>query len=152
MEFIQVVEIIDSSSEPEEITPTPSRPNHHPPSKRTVQLTSASHRQAIKKENKPKVEHAIPLTLSQTVHRSSPTSDEITNIPAFARIGWQTVFLPTLYDRMGSSDQPFSKFNKDARIVPVLQEVLNLSFPGTDYEVKWCDKICSQVRTHLLCL
>ena len=78
---------------------------------------------------------------------SAPASSNIINtLPEFARSTWGTTFLPTLYDRLGRSPDPFVI---DVDMVKVIQEVVDLAYPDSDYQVRLGDRIFAQVSLYL---
>lgn len=144
-----MVEIVDDEPHNSEVQvlPTPSR-SARPPAKTSKTAGPSVVAKSIKKEAKPKLGAQSPL-VPQAAQNDTPTAAEITTLPQFAQAGWSTIFLPTLYSSLGCSLQPFNKYNKDASIVPLLQQVLDIAFPGSDYKIKWGDKICIQVRVYI---
>lgn len=72
--------------------------------------------------------------------------DDLNQLPPFARAAYASVFLPTLYHRLGCSEKPFTEFSKGDKMVAVVQEVVDLVWPHSDWEVRWGDKLCSLVR------
>jgi hypothetical protein len=92
------------------------------------------------------------LERASVVPSESPTSTDLsgslamgsdtTGLPDFARSAWSTSFLPTLYSRLGSSSNPFVL---GADMVQVIQEVVNLVYPNSDYQVRVNDRIFTLV-------
>ena len=64
-------------------------------------------------------------------------------LPQFTRSSWSTIFLPTLYSRLGCATNPFVI---GADMVKVIQEVVDLVYPDSDYRVRVNDKIFTLVR------
>jgi hypothetical protein len=77
---------------------------------------------------------------------ASPASD-ISTLPEFARANWSTHFLPTLYDYLGCSCEPFT-IGPDI-IIPV-QVVVDAAFPDSEYRVVANDRLITMVCEHLL--
>ncbi|KAI0245201.1 hypothetical protein BJV78DRAFT_1140472, partial [Lactifluus subvellereus] len=65
-------------------------------------------------------------------------------LPEFARAAWSTTFLPTLYDCLGCSGDPFV-INSD--MVKAIQEVVDFVYPGSNYQVHAGDKLINMRRT-----
>ena len=82
---------------------------------------------------KAKLEHAsVVLSESTSTKPSLATTSDMTGLPDFACSAWSTSFLPTLYSRLGSSSNPFVM---GADMVKVIQEVVDLVFPESDFKV-----------------
>jgi hypothetical protein len=77
---------------------------------------------------------------------STPASDILT-LPEFAREKWSSHFLPTLYDCLGCSREPFTI---SADVIHPVQAVVNAAYPDSEYTVVANDKIISMVCKHLL--
>lgn len=91
----------------------------------------------------PKTENGIPHAANIL---GAATSD-INTLPEFARSTWGNTFLPTLYDRLGRAPDPFLI---DADMVKVIQEVVDLSYPDSDYQVHLGDRIFALVSLLLV--
>lgn len=76
----------------------------------------------------------------------SPSPSDTHQIPQFARVGWSTVFLPTLYHILSCSSNPWKDFIRGPGIEKKVQSVLDIVYPGNTYKVKWGDKLCQTVR------
>ena len=77
---------------------------------------------------------------------SDDMSDEVDQLPHFARAAYTSVFLPTLYHRLGCSPKPFTEFSKGDGMVAAVQEVVDCVWPESGWIVRWGDKLCSLVR------
>lgn len=69
----------------------------------------------------------------------------MTEVPRFMEAAWSTTFLPTLYDSLGRSTQPFADFAKGQKVEAKLQEAIDFVWPGTDFKIQWSDTPCSKV-------
>jgi hypothetical protein len=74
-------------------------------------------------------------------HNSQRQAD-INTLPKFARARWSSRFLPTLYDCLGCSDNPFV-INPD--LLKVVQEVVDFIYPDSVYQVRVTDKFFTLV-------
>jgi hypothetical protein len=81
----------------------------------------------------PKLEDESPVA-----NISGAVASNINTLPAFARSTWGNTFLPTLYDRLGCASDPFVI---DIDMVKVIQEVVDLAYPDSDYQVQLGDRI-----------
>lgn len=79
------------------------------------------------------------------VLRDSSARVKVTKLPHFMQAAWSTAFLPTLYDSLGHSSQPFADFTKGPKVVSKLQEAIDLIWPGTDFQIQWPDVPCTKV-------
>jgi hypothetical protein len=79
---------------------------------------------------------------ASTPANSSSGNSDFNALPEFARSAWSTSFLPTLYDRLGQSPDPFVI---DVDMVKAIQDVVDLAYPETDYQVRASDKIFNMV-------
>ena len=70
----------------------------------------------------------------------------VLDVPGFMDAAWANTFLPMLYDIFGCSQYPFSHFLKSGKVVKNIQDVINLVWPGTNYDIQWSDAVCSKVR------
>jgi len=71
----------------------------------------------------------------------------MSDLPEFAVEKWRDTFLPTLYDKFFTSDQPFEGFYKGSdRFVALLQGIIKEVYPDVDYEVTSSDSIHFLVR------
>ena len=75
-----------------------------------------------------KVNHPVPKkeAVQLTVSRDSSARVKVTELPHFMQAAWDTAFLPTLYDSLGCSSQPFADFAKGPKVVGKLQEAIDL--------------------------
>lgn len=74
-------------------------------------------------------------------------SQDVRGLPEFARADWTSRFLPTLYHRFRSSDQPWKAFTKGNEMVAIIQEVVNEVYPRHKYKyrARWGDRLCAMV-------
>ena len=127
------------------LAPTRAKAKHpHSPVKRQGPSS-----QAAKKPN-----HCVPKkeATQPTASSDSNARPKVTEVPVFMRAAWSTVLLPTLYDSLGRSTQPFADFSKGQKVVAKLQEAIDLVWPGTDFQIQWSDVPCSKVSTKSLCV
>ncbi|KAF8486342.1 hypothetical protein DFH94DRAFT_614452, partial [Russula ochroleuca] len=67
------------------------------------------------------------------------SASDLSSLPEFAHAAWSTKFLPTLYDCLGCSSNPFVI---NPNIVKAIQEVVDFAYPGSEYIVCANDKLC----------
>jgi hypothetical protein len=93
----------------------------------------------------------VTRALKTKVKRLNGNNVQMSDLPEFAREKWRDTFLPTLYDKFFSSDQPFEGFYKDSdKFVALLQGIIEEVYPDIDYEVSSSDSIQLLVR-HFTC-
>ncbi|KAI0038132.1 hypothetical protein FA95DRAFT_1476608, partial [Auriscalpium vulgare] len=70
-------------------------------------------------------------------------SDEVESLPKFARDGWNTLFAPTLYSLLASSENPWAVISPSRAndAVREIQEIIDVCFPCSSYLVRWNDAI-----------
>jgi hypothetical protein len=74
----------------------------------------------------------------------------VSDLPEFAEKSWRSRFLPTLYDKFFTSNQPFNNFTQNNdQFISLLQTVIAEVFPNADYEITSVDSIHFLVR-HLI--
>jgi hypothetical protein len=81
---------------------------------------------------------------------ASTTSSSVSELPTFVRADWISCFLPTLYHRFGSSENPWKMFTKGGEMLLIIQELIDAVYPANRYRVKWGDKISTMVLVPLL--
>lgn len=91
-----------------------------------------------------------PSSTVSTATTFSHVSSERDLFPEFMKSAWNTVFLPTLYHRLGCSEKPFEDWCKGPDIVKNVQSVISLVWSGTDYQVKFRDEACDKVSIAIL--
>ena len=108
---------------------------------------------------KARLDHDGKSATSETKPRSAanakaPTKDaspntnvlmaasDINTLPEFAWAAWSTTFLPTLYNCLACADNPFVL---DTDMVKVIQEILYIVYPDSDYRLKVSDKMYAMV-------
>lgn len=142
---------LSSGDEGEPVT-TKSRPKPTALSRKNATATAA--KQSQKKVEgdvlgSSKSKREISVTSSDDkitiVAPSSTNSDDFLFLPAFARAGWSSRFLPTLNHRFARALDPWD-IGDGVDILVVFQGVLVKAFPGTTYEVRHNDKIYAMVR------
>jgi hypothetical protein len=69
----------------------------------------------------------------------------VSGLPSFVRASWVSRFLPTLYHRFGSSEDPWKMFTKGDEMLSIIQEVVNDVYPDNRYRAKWGDHLCNAV-------
>lgn len=80
---------------------------------------------------------------------STVDAGSLSSLPQFVRMNWISRFLPTLYHRFGSSEEPWKEFSKGEGMLLIIQEVVNEVYPGNTYQARWGDKICTAVLNFL---
>ncbi|KAF7977690.1 hypothetical protein HWV62_2940 [Athelia sp. TMB] len=73
----------------------------------------------------------------------SAADSDLDQLPHFARAAYTSVFLPTLYHRLGCSEKPFTEFSKGDEMVAAIQQVVDCVWPESNWTVRWGDKLCS---------
>ncbi|RDB20421.1 hypothetical protein Hypma_012520 [Hypsizygus marmoreus] len=121
--FVSIASQLSDSEEPEQ-TPSSSRKAKSAITKLKVGKTP------VKRET-PTL--ACSLTLSSDLSFIEDGPEDV--LPQFVRAQWATCVLPTLYRRLFCSDDPFTSFYKGDAFLQIVQEVLELVFPGTSYQV-----------------
>lgn len=91
-----------------------------------------------------KSEAAALGSLVSTVSSNSENGS-VLGLPSFVRANWAGRFLPTLYNRFGSSKEPWKMFTKGEEMVLIVQEVINAVYPNNTYSARWGDSICITV-------
>ena len=97
------------------------------------------------KSSKP-VTTDVTVTLKKA-KRLNNNNVRTTDLPEFAHGKWRDTFLPTLYDKFFSSNQPFDGFNKGSdQFITILQSIIKEVYPDVDYELTPADSIYLLVR------
>jgi LysM repeat protein len=142
---------LSSGDEGESVT-TKSHPKPTALSRKNTTATAAKQSQKKVKGDvlgSPKIKREISVTSSDDeitiVAPSTTNSDDFIFLPAFARAGWSTRFLPTLNHRLARALDPWD-IGDGVDILVIFQGVLVKAFPGTTYEVRHNDKIYAMVR------
>lgn len=74
----------------------------------------------------------------------------VSSLPLFVRTNWVSRFLPTLYHRFGSSEEPWKLFTKGDEMLSIIQELIKAVYPDNNtYRARWGDKICAAVLISL---
>ena len=73
----------------------------------------------------------------------------LSGLPNFVLANWVNRFLPMLYHRFGSSEEPWKLFTKGTEMLSIIQELINVVYPNSKYRVKWGDKIFNAVQIPL---
>jgi hypothetical protein len=98
-----------------------------------------------------KAEPSVTELGSASTNNSSSSSAllGIEKLPDFCRSTWSLRFLPTLYHRLGAAAKPWELSHGESAsgMVEVIQEILDYSYPGTTYSVKYGDRIFVMVIT-----
>ncbi|KAF8149985.1 hypothetical protein B0H34DRAFT_731990 [Crassisporium funariophilum] len=87
--------------------------------------------EAVKREASDSI-IATPVSVSAT---------DADGLPMWLKPDWSTRFLPTAYHRLFSSADPLREFNKSQAFIDILQELLDIVYPGHTYTVQWNDKV-----------
>ena len=142
---------LSSGDEGESVT-TKSHPKPTALSHKNTTATAAKQSQKKVKGDvlgSPKIKCEISVTSSDDkitiVALSTTNSDDFIFLPAFARAGWLTRFLPTLNHRLARTLDPWD-IGDGVDILVIFQGVLDKAFPGTTYKVRHNDKIYAMVR------
>jgi hypothetical protein len=85
---------------------------------------------------------AAKSALEGLAARPIPSVADISTLPEFARMTWSTRFLPTLYDCLGCSREPFVIC---VNIIKPVQEVVDATYPGSGYRVIANDRLITMV-------
>lgn len=134
----QLIEILSDSEDNKKFRPSKAKNPKRIESK-TITVVKTEQSTTQKRVAVVKAEASSP-------HRySDDAPDDLTQLPPFARAAYASVFLPTLYHRLGCSETPFKEFSKGDDMVAVVQEVVDCVWPGSDWQVRWGDKLCSLV-------
>ena len=101
-------------------------------------------------------EGSVPVTTAvipkPKARRLNGNNVRRSDLPDFAQGKWRSTFLPTLYERFFTSDEPFDEFNAGSdEFVALLQSIIEEVYPNVDYEVTSSDSIHFLVR-HFTCL
>lgn len=87
-------------------------------------------------------------TRKQIGQRLNGNNVRISDLPEFALENWRRKFLPTLYDKFFTSDEPFDAFNANStRFVALLQVIVQEVYLDVKYTVTASDAIHFLVRT-----
>jgi hypothetical protein len=131
--------IVDSDSELEGGTPAIAR------KKSQVKSKAATVNSKTSNESNPKTLKVQVQAQRKPAIGSADNEVTITtaSLPEFTRAAWATSFLPTLYDCLGCSNDPFV-IAPD--MVKVLQEIIDVVWTEVDYKVRVGDKIFTLVR------
>src|SRR6267378_819404 len=74
--------------------------------------------------------------------RMSAHKVRVTDLPRFAQGKWRKTFLPTLYDKFFTSNEPFDDFTKGSdEFVALLQATIEDVFPEVEYGVTSTESI-----------
>jgi len=107
-----------------------------PPPRGVIKSTNGK-RKAVKAEPSPDFE--------------SNSQEREDHLPAFALAKWRSVFLPTLCRHMLCSKQPFNGYIKSYAFVAVVQEIVALVWPESNYVVTKKSTIFLNVSLNLCC-
>ncbi|KAF8495421.1 hypothetical protein F5888DRAFT_1635496 [Russula emetica] len=138
-QFVHIDNNSDSDSESED-APT------KPPAKGAKKSTTADSKALKVSKGKTQPEKTVKATkATKEVPVANPPFD-ISTLPEFARTNWSTHFLPTLYDCLGCSHDPFV-IGSD--IVKPIQAVVNAAYPGSGYRVLANDRLVVMAKGRL---
>lgn len=106
----------------------------HPAKKVSTKTTRPVQVKMEKRENN--------IALKTKTKRLNSNNVRVSDLPDFAQDKWRATFLPTLYNKFFTSDEPFDGFNKGCdQFIALLQTIFGEVFPGIDYEVTSSDSI-----------
>ena len=154
----QLVEIVDSGDSSSDVdtleTPVPKRaaaelkPIHMSTSTLVPSTikTSTKKLAALKIAPNPHPVKGIKSEASDSQLYSPVAASPSAEIPAFARPGWKTAFLPTAYAKLGSSTNPFQAFSKGPHVVKDLQALVDAVYEGSGYKLVWPEEMATRVR------
>lgn len=118
----------------------------------TVTPTSAgaSKRKALTNITGTKVKSEAPIVKMESIPLVPVlTLDNSVNsdgLPEFAKAGWATSFLPTLYAYLSAAPKPFEPYAKGSNLVATVQAIVDIVYPRSGYRVKLTDKIYTMVK------
>jgi hypothetical protein len=70
------------------------------------------------------------------IKRLNNNNVRISDLPEFTQRKWRMIFLPTLYDKLFTSSQPFDNFLQNSdQFIALLQTIIKEVFPDINYEV-----------------
>ena len=75
------------------------------------------------KEKQKKVKTEVTAVKTKTKHLNG-NNVRTSDLPEFAQGQWRQTFLPTLYDKFFTSDQPFDGFYKGNSFITLLQSIV----------------------------
>ena len=79
----------------------------------------------------------------------STQASDILTLPEFACTKWLTHFLPTLYDCLGCSSDPFTP---SADMITLVQAIVDVAYPDSSYRVVTNDRLITMVcKLPLVC-
>ncbi|KAF8488593.1 hypothetical protein F5888DRAFT_1809552 [Russula emetica] len=137
--FVHIDNNSDSDSESED---APTKPLV----KGAKKSTTADSKALKVSKGKTQPEKTVKATkATKEVPVANPPFD-ISTLPEFARTNWSTHFLPTLYDCLGCSHDPFV-IGSD--IVKPIQAVVNAAYPGSGYRVLANDRLVVMAKGRL---
>ncbi|KAF5318667.1 hypothetical protein D9619_011058 [Psilocybe cf. subviscida] len=158
--LVSIVEVDDSDDDKKEFIPIIAQRHTVPayPRKPRTVASSAQATNQLKPQNdinkaktsgKKKSSTPAPAVVGlpgkepeKTVKRFSSNSVRTSDLPKFAINEWRSVFLPTLYDKLFASDEPFATFFKGSQdFVSLLQLTVNEVYPFSDYQVASYDAL-----------
>jgi hypothetical protein len=143
--------LINSASEDDSNAPpvkTSNTTRHSKPAQKSNTAFGAKPRSKPESEQKSTITEVKPKSKPRSATETAAetagvaATADVNTLPEFARSTWGTTFLPTLYDRLGFASDPFLI---DVDMVKVIQEVVDLAYPDSDYQVRLGDRIFGQV-------
>jgi hypothetical protein len=141
---------IESTSEDESVSiPVKTRKFGVKVAKSSVQYSNSRNGTTVKaktgKSDNERASRHASLAANTPAAWGNPDPNDL---PEFARSAWATTFLPTLYDCLGQSLDPFVI---DGDMVKTIQELVDISYPNADYRVCVSGRIYSLVTVWLFC-
>ena len=110
----------------------------HPAAKKIA--TKVSRTAQVKVQKHEKIMTAV--TVKTKTKRLNGNNVRMSDLPEFAQGQWRESFLPTLYDKFFTSDQPFDGFYKGSdQFIALLQTTVNKVFLDINYDVTSLDSI-----------
>jgi len=89
----------------------------------------------------------IETSVPKLKKRLTGNNVRISDLPEFAQAKWRETFLPTLYSKFFTSDQPFDSFCRGSdQFVTLLQGIIEEVYPDINYDVTSSDSIHFLVR------
>ncbi|KII83567.1 hypothetical protein PLICRDRAFT_180340 [Plicaturopsis crispa FD-325 SS-3] len=140
-----------ASEDPTQLVQNPKSMRSKPSTKKlqTTNLLSSApvHKRSPSTSIEPSEILSTPSTPSTALNDGQ--SESVAHLPEFARAAWASAFLPTLYAFLAASETPWSPAGADGDLVPALQDIVNTVWPGTNYRVRYNDRIFKTARDRL---
>lgn len=97
----------------------------------------------IKSEPKEFLPAPSKVVAHPKTRRITANNVRVNDLPGFITQSiWRNKFLPTLYDKFFTSDEPFAQFYKASdTFITLLQEIVDEVFPNTSYKANTSDAL-----------